>query len=155
MQTGVPPSFPPPTWESYGTDIPSVSQAVFGQLTWPLADSLRLTTGLRFTRDTKTYHYGVRSTGTWTGDPYDSGMLSTANRYSATTGKLEQALARKSLAAGLMVLGAAALAYLRTQMPVVLLVLAHPKHRDGSWSSADGHQLLGDARTIHTSFDAL
>ena len=36
---------------------------MFGQLTWPLADSLRLTTGLRFTRDTKTYHYGVRSTG--------------------------------------------------------------------------------------------
>jgi AcrR family transcriptional regulator len=68
---------------------------------------------------------------------------------------LARALARKSLQAGLVVLGAAVLEYLRVQMPVVLLVLAHPKHRDGSWSAHDGHQLLGDARTMHASFDAL
>jgi AcrR family transcriptional regulator len=48
---------------------------------------------------------------------------------------LEEALTRKSLQAGLMVLGKAALGYLRRQMPVVLLVLAHPKHRDGSWAT--------------------
>jgi AcrR family transcriptional regulator len=70
-------------------------------------------------------------------------------------GALEGALARKSLAAGLLVLGTAVLAYLREQMPVVLLVLAHPKHRDGTWSVHDGHRLLGDARTIHSSFEAL
>jgi AcrR family transcriptional regulator len=68
---------------------------------------------------------------------------------------LAKALARKSVEAGLVVLGVAALAYLRVQMPVVLLVLAHPKHRDGSWSSADGHHLLGDARGLHRSFDAI
>jgi AcrR family transcriptional regulator len=68
---------------------------------------------------------------------------------------LAQALARKSVQAGLVVLGTAALAYLRAQMPVVLLVLAHPKHRDGSWSTHDGHRLLDDARTLHEPFAAL
>jgi AcrR family transcriptional regulator len=68
---------------------------------------------------------------------------------------LEDALARKSLQAGLLILGKAALAYLRGQMPVVLLVLAHPKHRDGTWGDHDGHRLLGDAITIHHPFDAL
>ncbi len=68
---------------------------------------------------------------------------------------LERALARKSLHAGLAVLGAAALEYLRGQMPVVLLVLAHPKHRDGTWGSHDGHRLLDDAVTLHRPFETL
>lgn len=73
----------------------------------------------------------------------------------ALEGALEQALARKSVEAGLVVVGAAALEYLRAQMPVVLLVLAHPKHRDGSWSTHDGHRLLDDARTLHEPFAQL
>jgi AcrR family transcriptional regulator len=68
---------------------------------------------------------------------------------------LARALARRSVHAGLVVLCTAALAYLRAQMPVVLLVLAHPKHRDGSWSTHDGHRLLDDARTLHQPFDTL
>ncbi|MEY4413934.1 MAG: hypothetical protein RIQ53_1227 [Pseudomonadota bacterium] len=87
-QSGVPPSYPTPTWESYGTRVPTTSKALFGQATWPLAEAWRLTTGLRHTRDEKTTTYGVRSTSVWTGSAYDSGLLSTANAYSATTGKL-------------------------------------------------------------------
>jgi AcrR family transcriptional regulator len=68
---------------------------------------------------------------------------------------LARALARKTVHAGLAVLGTAALEYLRAQMPVVLLVLAHPKHRDGSWSAHDGHRWLDDARTLHEPFDRL
>jgi AcrR family transcriptional regulator len=68
---------------------------------------------------------------------------------------LARALERKSVEAGLMVLGTAALEYLRAQMPVVLLVLAHPKHRDGTWSTRDGHRLLDDARTLHAPFERL
>lgn len=68
---------------------------------------------------------------------------------------LTRALARRSVEAGLAVVGAAALEYLRAQMPVVLLVLAHPKHRDGTWSTGDGHRLLDDARTLHAPFERL
>lgn len=98
-QTGVPPSFPPPTWESYGTQVPNKSQALFGQITLPVAEGLRATAGLRYTRDDKTTHYGVRSTNTWTGTPYDSGALSVSNGYSAVTGKLgvEYDLARQNM----------------------------------------------------------
>ena len=67
-QTGVPPSYPTPTWESYGTRVPNTSQAVFGQLTLPVAKDLRATAGLRYTRDEKTTRYGVRSTSAWTGE---------------------------------------------------------------------------------------
>lgn len=70
-------------------------------------------------------------------------------------GALEQALAKKSLQAGLLVLGRVALDYLRAQMPVVLLVLAHPKHRDGTWGDHDGHRLLDDAITLHRPFEAV
>jgi len=99
-QTGVPPSFPPPTWESYGTRVPSTSKALFGQFTTPLAEGLRATAGLRTTKDDKTTHYGVRSTAAWTGDPCDSGLLSVSNAYSATTGKLglEWDVSRQSMA---------------------------------------------------------
>lgn len=68
---------------------------------------------------------------------------------------LEEALALESLQAGLVVLGKAALEYLRGQMPVVLLVLAHPKHRDGTWGDHDGHRLLDDAITMHHPFEVL
>jgi iron complex outermembrane receptor protein len=88
VQTGIPTSYPLPTWESYDVSVPSTSKALFGQLTTPLADGLRLTAGLRYTRDDKTYHYGVRSTSEWTGTAYDSGLLSESNAYNATTGKL-------------------------------------------------------------------
>lgn len=73
----------------------------------------------------------------------------------ALDGALARALERKSVEAGLVMLGAAALEYLRTQMPVVLLVLAHPKHRDGTWSTRDGHHLLDDARSLHAPFERL
>ena len=98
-ETGVPPSYPTPTWETYGTQVPSRSRAIFGQLTWPVADGLRATGGLRYTRDDKTTHYGVRSTSAWTGAAYDSGMLSVTNAYSALTGKLglEWDLSRQNL----------------------------------------------------------
>jgi AcrR family transcriptional regulator len=68
---------------------------------------------------------------------------------------LARALERRSVKAALVVLAAAALAYLRAQMPVVVLVLAHPKHRDGTWSARDGHRLLDDARTVHAPFAKL
>lgn len=68
---------------------------------------------------------------------------------------LARALTRRSVEAGLVALGGAALEYLRAQMPVVLLVLAHPKHRDGTWSTGDGHRLLDDARTLHAPFERL
>jgi iron complex outermembrane receptor protein len=98
-QTGVPPSYPTPTWESYGTRVPNTSQALFGQLTLPVAQDLRATAGLRYTRDEKTTDYGVRSTSAWGGAAYDSGMLSVTNAYSALTGKLglEFDLARQNL----------------------------------------------------------
>jgi iron complex outermembrane receptor protein len=100
VQTGVPPSYPTPTWASYGTEVPSSSKALFGQITWPVADSLRATAGLRYTQDDKTYHYGVRSTSAWTGEAYDTGLLSVSNAYSAVTGKLglEWDLSRQSMA---------------------------------------------------------
>ncbi|MEK8052830.1 TonB-dependent receptor [Ideonella sp. DXS22W] len=88
VQTGVPPSFPPPTWESYDTRVPATSRALFGQLTAPLMPGLRGTAGLRYTRDEKTYHYGVHSTSVWTGTAYDSGIQQVSNTYSAATGKL-------------------------------------------------------------------
>jgi iron complex outermembrane recepter protein len=99
VQTGLPPSFPPPTWVSYGTTVPAKSQALFGQLTTPLSDGVRATAGLRYTKDSKTYHYGVRSTALWTGAPYDSGLLAVSNDYSAVTGKLglEWDLSRQSM----------------------------------------------------------
>jgi iron complex outermembrane recepter protein len=87
-QTGTPPSYPTPTWESYGTTVPATSQALFGQLTTPLTARLRLTAGLRYTRDDKTYNYGVRNTAVWTGSAYDTGAMSVSNKYNATTGKL-------------------------------------------------------------------
>lgn len=68
---------------------------------------------------------------------------------------LARALDRSDVDTGLVILGAAALEYLRAQMPVMLLVLAHPKHRDGSWSTHDGRRLLDDARTLHQPFDRL
>lgn len=88
VQTGTPPSFPPPTWESYGTTVPAKSQALFGQMTTPVSEHLRATAGLRYTRDDKTYHYGVRSTPVWTGAAYDTGMMTVSNAYDAVTGKL-------------------------------------------------------------------
>lgn len=87
-QTGSTPSYPPPSWEAYDTRVPAKSRALFGQATLPLADTLRLTAGVRHTRDRKDYHYGVASTSTWTGEPYDSGLQETTSSYSATTGKL-------------------------------------------------------------------
>ncbi|MDT7836980.1 TonB-dependent receptor [Aquabacterium sp. OR-4] len=100
VQTGVPPSFPPPTWESYDTRVPAASRALFGQLTAPLMPGLRGTAGLRHTRDEKTYHYGVHSTAVWTGAAYDSGIQQVSQTYSATTGKLglEWDLSRQAMA---------------------------------------------------------
>ena len=65
----------------------------------PVAQDLRATGGLRYTRDEKTTDYGVRSTSAWAGTAYDSGMLSATNAYSALTGKLglEFDLARQNM----------------------------------------------------------
>jgi len=88
VQTGSPPSFPPPTFEGYNTQVPAESKALFGQVTVPLSDTLRLTGGLRYTQDAKTYKYGLRSTSVSTVVGYDSGMRSVDSSYSAVTYKL-------------------------------------------------------------------
>lgn len=99
LQTGSPPAFPPPTFEAYGTRVPAESKALFGQLTYPLSSSVRLTGGLRYTQDKKTYNYGLRSTSVSTVVGYDSGPLSVKNSYGALTYKVgvEVDLARQSL----------------------------------------------------------
>lgn len=99
VQTGTPPSFPPPTWIAYGTQVPAESKALFGQITQPLSDSLRLTGGLRYTKDTKTYKYGVQSTPQSTVVGYDSGMLSVGTSSTALTYKagVEMDLSRQSM----------------------------------------------------------
>lgn len=71
------------SWESYGVSAPADSNAVFGQVIYPLTPALRLTGGMRYTKDRKTYHYGVHSLD----GAYDTGMLSTVNSYSAFTYK--------------------------------------------------------------------
>lgn len=68
---------------------------------------------------------------------------------------LEGARRRASLQAALVVLGAAALDYLRAQMPILLLVLAHPRHRDGTWAAKDSRWLLSNARTMREPFAVL
>ena len=88
VQTGSPPAFPPPTFEAYGTQVPADSKAVFGQATFPLSDALRATAGLRYTKDQKTYLYGVRSTPVSTVVGYDSGALSVSSAYNAVSYKV-------------------------------------------------------------------
>lgn len=87
-QTGSPPSFPPPTFEAYDTQVPADSKALFGQATFPLSDTLRATAGLRYTKDDKTYHYGVRSTSASTVVGYDSGLIDVSDSYSNLSYKL-------------------------------------------------------------------
>jgi iron complex outermembrane receptor protein len=99
VQTGTPPSYPPPTFETPGTRVPTRSKAIFGQATVPLTDTLRLTGGLRYTEDSKTYNYEVVSTSSSTVVGYDSGPLSVSDRYHALTYKAgaEYDLAKHSL----------------------------------------------------------
>ncbi len=68
---------------------------------------------------------------------------------------LARALRRKTLQSGLVLVAEAGLEYLRSQMPVLLLVLAHPRHRDSSHGAGDGHAWLQDARTMHEPFATL
>ncbi len=68
---------------------------------------------------------------------------------------LDRAWAHDSVHEGLALVAEAALEYLRAQMPILMLVLAHPRHRDGSWRDDDGHHLLEDARTLHEPFARL
>jgi len=99
MQTGTPPSYPPPTFLTPGTSVPTHSKALFGQATLPLSDVLRLTGGLRYTEDSKTYDYEVVSTSSSTVEGYDSGPLSVKNSYHALTykGGVEFDVAKHSL----------------------------------------------------------
>lgn len=95
-QTGAPPAgFGVSTWETYGVQTPTDSNAAFGQLTYPLTDTLRLTGGVRYTRDAKRQFYGVRSLV----GAYDSGIMVAENKYSALTYKagIEIDLARTSM----------------------------------------------------------
>ncbi len=87
------------TYEAYGTTVPSESKALFGQLTYSLSDIFRVTGGLRYTSDKKTYNYGLRSTALSSVSGYDSGMQSVSNAYTAMTYKfgVEVDLSRQSL----------------------------------------------------------
>jgi iron complex outermembrane receptor protein len=87
------------TFTTYGTRVPAESTALFGQVTQPLAPTLRLTGGLRYTQDKKTYHYGIRSTANSTVNGYDSGLQSVDASYGALTYKLglEHDLAPQSM----------------------------------------------------------
>lgn len=85
-QTGAPPASldGQSTFFTYGVTTPSTSKAAFGQITYPLADGLRVTGGLRYSADKKDYIYGVQSTI----GPYNSGLLSVTNSYNAVTYKV-------------------------------------------------------------------
>jgi iron complex outermembrane recepter protein len=84
------------SYEVYGNQVPVSSEAVFGQFTQPLVGELRLIGGLRYTKDDKTQHYGLRSlTGTW-----DTGIQTVSTGGSAVTWKLGL---EKDLAADKMV----------------------------------------------------
>nr|WP_246463241.1 TonB-dependent receptor [Nitrospirillum iridis] len=66
-------------YTAYYHNPPTTSYSVFGQATYPVTDSLRLTAGLRYTDDKKGYAYGIRSSYTLPGTStyYDSGLLTT------------------------------------------------------------------------------
>jgi iron complex outermembrane recepter protein len=79
------------SYDTYGVTVPVRSKALFGQMTYPLADSQRVIAGLRYTADDKSEYYGIRSkAGT-----YDSGLQHQSDSYKAATWKLgfEQDLA--------------------------------------------------------------
>ena len=72
------------SYDTYGVTVPVSSKAVFGQLTYPLAPTLRVTGGARYTADDKKEFYGIRSKL----GSYDSGLQSVEKSYSAATWKL-------------------------------------------------------------------
>jgi len=84
VETGIPASTGPTTFVSYGVDVPAKSRAIFGQATYPVTDKLRVTGGLRYTKDKKTNFYGIKSLI----GSYNSGILSQSQSYDAVTGKL-------------------------------------------------------------------
>lgn len=107
------------TFSAYETRVPAESSALFGQITHPLSDSLRLTGGLRYTNDSKTYHYGIRSTANSTVPGYDSGLQSVEASYNAMTYKLgvEQDLSRQSMLYGQVATGYKAGGFGTTAIP--------------------------------------
>lgn len=46
---------------TYGNRRPASSIAVFGQTTYPVTDAFRVTAGLRYTKDSKSNDWGIRS----------------------------------------------------------------------------------------------
>lgn len=123
MQTGagVSATTGPSTFEPYDTQVPAKSQAVFGQATFPLSQTLRLTSGLRYTRDEKTYHYGIRATPASTRPDYDSGILEVDAEDSAVTYKfgVEADLAPASLVYAQVATGYKAGGFSTTAVPPV------------------------------------
>ncbi|MFT3905917.1 MAG: TonB-dependent receptor [Steroidobacteraceae bacterium] len=85
----------------YDTDnrgaSPTTSKAPFGQITYPLTDTLRLTGGLRYTQDAKSQALRITSVAV---SGYDSGLVVYNADYSATTYKagVEYDVAPKSMA---------------------------------------------------------
>jgi len=98
-QSGVTATSLTSTFDAYGTNVPSTSKALFGQLTYPVSDTFRVTGGLRYTKDEKTYNYGLRSTSLSSVSGYDSGMQSVSSAYNAVTYKtgVEVDLSRSSM----------------------------------------------------------
>ena len=105
------------SYENYGVKVPATSRALFGQATVPVAEGLRATAGLRFTKDDKTNYYGIKSIA----GSYDSGLQDASNRYSAITYKagLEYDVARESMAYAQVASGYKAGGFSTTAIPPV------------------------------------
>ncbi|MFT4089449.1 MAG: TonB-dependent receptor [Asticcacaulis sp.] len=114
-QTGKAPSTTPVTYESYDMRVPATSYAAFAQLTYPVSDALRLTAGLRHTKDEKNFNYGIKSLI----GSYDSGLQQVTASYDATTYKLgvEYDLSARSLFYGHIASGYKAGGYSTSLIP--------------------------------------
>jgi iron complex outermembrane recepter protein len=72
----------------YGNNHPASSVALFGQATYPVSDQFRVTAGLRYTKDSKSTDWGIKSIYTAPGGtPYDTGLHTMENQYTAITYK--------------------------------------------------------------------
>jgi iron complex outermembrane receptor protein len=105
------------SYETNDVQVPATSYAAFGQLTYPLTDALRLTGGLRYTKDKKTYEYDVQSLI----GSFDSGLIRTSASYSAVTYKagLEYDLTPTSMLYGSVASGYKAGGFSTTAIPPV------------------------------------
>lgn len=139
------------SYETNDVQVPATSYAAFGQVTYPVANALRVTGGLRYTKDKKTYQYVVQSII----GPFDSGLLHTAASYSAVTYKLgaEYDLAADSLLYGSVATGYKAGGFSTTAIPPVAY---DPEHLTavelGSKNRFLDHRLLVNGSIYHYSY---